>query len=216
LKQALGRSEARVRQLVRDRERLTRDFHDDVIQAIYAVALELEECRAQAGTVVAARLSRIIQRLYGTMRDARGYIERAPRPTITGARFRAELARFAAARPRPHFKLTISRRAVALLSPEAAAHVLHIAREAVSNAVRHSRAERAAVSLQARGAEVVLEVTDDGAGFGAREKRHGAGLRNIESRAREIGATLEIRSSRGRGTTIIVRVRTGGPSALVT
>jgi signal transduction histidine kinase len=83
--------------------------------------------------------------------------------------------------------------------------ILRIAQEALQNAVKHSHAEHVAVRLDADNGRIRLEIADDGVGFdpvapAARSRR--LGLTSMEERAERIGATLEIRSAPGEGTTV--------------
>jgi signal transduction histidine kinase len=95
------------------------------------------------------------------------------------------------------------------LAPAVQHNLLRIAQEAITNAVKHAAARRIDVTLEAQPESVVLRVTDDGQGFDpeARSKVEGHfGLRGLRSRARSIGAQLEIISSPGTGTTVQVTV----------
>ncbi|PZS12357.1 MAG: diguanylate cyclase [Solirubrobacterales bacterium] len=83
--------------------------------------------------------------------------------------------------------------------------VLRIVHEALHNALRHARAERIEVRLEHRAGALVVQISDDGTGFepgrGELRSRH-LGLTSMEERARELGGSLEIRSSPGAGTTV--------------
>jgi signal transduction histidine kinase len=85
--------------------------------------------------------------------------------------------------------------------------VVRIVHEALQNALRHAGAERIVVRIGAG----AVEITDDGVGFDPRQpelrSRH-LGLTSMEERAREAGGRLEIRSERGRGTTVRLEVST--------
>jgi signal transduction histidine kinase len=89
------------------------------------------------------------------------------------------------------------------------AEVLRIVQEALHNAVRHAHASRVWVRLRDAGGTLVVEVTDDGVGFepdGATVRARRLGLTSMEERARELGATLEIRSSPGAGASVRLEV----------
>jgi signal transduction histidine kinase len=89
--------------------------------------------------------------------------------------------------------------------------VLRIANEALHNAVRHARAARVVVRLEATDAMLVVEVADDGVGFDPNRvelrSRH-LGLTTMEERASELGGRIEIRSSPGAGTTVRLELAT--------
>jgi signal transduction histidine kinase len=93
------------------------------------------------------------------------------------------------------------------LTPEEVEQVLQIAREAMSNARRHSHAKHGTVSLRLSDDGVTLEVTDDGDGFDPAALKHeGSGIYNMKARAQQIRARLEVLSSPGKGTRIVVHI----------
>jgi len=109
--------------------------------------------------------------------------------------------------------------ALASVPSHAAAALYRIAQEALSNAVKHSRASRIVVSVRCAGDSdsrtAVLGCSDDGVGFdpGSTRAERSAdplnghfGLSSIEQRAALLGAGLRIESMPGRGTTVIVEL----------
>ena len=84
--------------------------------------------------------------------------------------------------------------AAAILNSSAAdTHFYRIAQEAVSNAIRHGRARNVVISLAGSGKQIMLSVTDDGAGLSADARaKKGMGLRIMDYRAAMIGATFDI------------------------
>jgi len=92
---------------------------------------------------------------------------------------------------------------IPVLDHEVATQLYRIAQEALTNAVKHSRASRIDVSLEHRGRSLLrLEVTDDGVGLSAEQPREGLGLRIMASRAELIGATLVIEPFPAGGTRV--------------
>jgi DNA-binding NarL/FixJ family response regulator/two-component sensor histidine kinase len=85
--------------------------------------------------------------------------------------------------------------------------VLRVAREALTNIVRHAQARSVRLGLLHEQAGVTLLVQDDGQGFDPRAEWQGDrfGLRAISERARVIGATVEVDSLAGWGTRIRAR-----------
>jgi signal transduction histidine kinase len=88
-------------------------------------------------------------------------------------------------------------------------HMLRIAREAVSNAIKHAEPSRIDLRVRGGSAGLVLEVVDDGVGFDAtvRESLEGHfGIRGMRERVRRMGATLQIDSRVGAGSAVRVLV----------
>lgn len=102
------------------------------------------------------------------------------------------------------------------LPPETEYNLLRIAQEALANALAHSGGSTVEVILEHPSDELRLIVTDDGQGFtevdGPPYLGH-YGLIGMRERARQIGATLEIRSRPGQGTTIEVVLPMSSPLA---
>ncbi len=82
--------------------------------------------------------------------------------------------------------------------------IYRVAQEALTNAVRHSGARHASLSLRRTGAGVVLTVSDDGRGIQTAERRRNGGLQGMQERADLIHARLELVSR--PGTTIRLAV----------
>jgi signal transduction histidine kinase len=90
--------------------------------------------------------------------------------------------------------------------------VFRIAQEAISNALRHSRAQHVLVSLRRTGGELILSIDDDGVGFDAMDRPagvpttgRGLGLGDLRERAERCGCELDIVSRVGGGTHVEVR-----------
>jgi signal transduction histidine kinase len=87
-------------------------------------------------------------------------------------------------------------------------NLLRIAQEAISNAVRHAKPTLISVSLNYESPNLFLEVKDNGHGIPDTEAafKEGFGVSNMQARAAQLGAQLEIRTSAGRGTSIVIRL----------
>ncbi len=211
--EALRASEMRLRQSLEDRVRLGQDLHDGIIQSIYAIGLNLGECRKLIpGKPEEAerRLANGIADLNAVIRDVREFIGGLEPDAFKVKEFTAALQSLTAAmgdKPATEFSFDVEPAAVQHLSANQATHLLYIAREAISNSVRHGQSRTTALSMRTNAEGVRLEVRDDGVGFDpAAVNRQGWGLRNIESRARELGATCRIVSAPRQGTCVSVEI----------
>ena len=82
---------------------------------------------------------------------------------------------------------------------------MNIAREGLSNSLRHSHATRITLSLRQHIGSVCLAITDNGIGFSPSSVRGvGRGLANMAERAQKIGGSFTVRSEPHKGTRILL------------
>ena len=97
------------------------------------------------------------------------------------------------------------------LASEAETTLYRIAQEALTNVAKHSQAKRVDVILERQADSVLLIVEDDGVGFdpdAGGSAGGGFGLLGMQERAALVGATVEIESTAGKGTTVFLRMVT--------
>jgi signal transduction histidine kinase len=198
--------------LVDERERISRDLHDSVIQGIYGVTLALDDVPdlVEASPVEARhRVDEAIDALHAVIRDIRNFIFELS-PVLLESGSLADGLRAMADELRRHTAIDIEVEAAEIpgLPVEVVAELLAIAREALANVARHSAATSAWMRVARTEDGVTMEIGDDGRGFataGAPSSGH-HGLGNMGARAAHLGGTLRIDSAPGEGTRIIVVV----------
>jgi two-component system CheB/CheR fusion protein len=86
-----------------------------------------------------------------------------------------------------------------------------VAQEALNNIVKHAHASRVDILLEARDGSAVLVIEDDGVGFdpGDRVGDKGVGIIGMQERASLVGATVQVESQAGKGTSIYIRAPIG-------
>jgi signal transduction histidine kinase len=87
-----------------------------------------------------------------------------------------------------------------------AIHLYRVMQEALNNAARHSKSTRASVRLRFLPEQVVLEVEDEGVGFGRREKPGGMGLVSMRERAEMVNGRVEFLDRDGGGALVRLTV----------
>ncbi|PWT94868.1 MAG: hypothetical protein C5B55_02105 [Blastocatellia bacterium] len=94
------------------------------------------------------------------------------------------------------------------LTREVATAVFRIFQEVLTNVLRHSQAENIYVNLREDGKKIELKVRDDGRGITESEQRNirSLGLLGMKERALLVGGDVIIKGTKGKGTTVIVRV----------
>jgi len=208
LEHARFREELQRLAVLEDRERIAQDLHDGVIQSLFAVGMSLQATAGMAGDPeTAQRLNQAVDAVDGAIRDLRNYIF-GLRPGALADRQLAisldELIKSFDESSGLTVIGSVDRDAAARLSGRDTT-LLQLAREALSNAVRHSGGRTVRVSLRREEAEAVLEVADDGTGFDPAAEGRGQGLGNLRRRADSLGGRFEIDSD-AQGTSVRVRV----------
>lgn len=195
-----------------ERHRIGMDLHDGAIQSLYGLGLLIEDASAQVDTAPKAarvQLGRAVDRLNAAIADLRDYVL-GLRPVRGSDRPLRESLPTIAQQVGTNALLTVDVNidpdAEAVLGRAEREAVFYVAADALGNVARHARAHRVRLGVVKDGDDVVLEVGDDGVGFDTSESVGGLGLRNMRQRAFDIGARLDVRSTPGSGTRLLLRV----------
>jgi two-component system, chemotaxis family, CheB/CheR fusion protein len=195
-----------------ERGRIARDLHDDMGQRLTALRMTLERAQSSgAAQGTAAEIDSAL-RLIAEIGGALDFLSWQLRPTILD-----ELG-LAAALPRfvkewsAHVGIAAEFRfggyEQGQLPPAVEVTFYRVAQEALNNVAKHAGATRVDVVLAANDGQVVLVVEDDGIGFNAADQTargSGFGVVGMRERAALAGATLQIESSPGHGTSVFLR-----------
>lgn len=98
--------------------------------------------------------------------------------------------------------------------PVIATGIFRIFQESLTNIARHAKAHEVKATLSASDGFLKMEIADDGKGFDTTEQRKTLGLLGMKERAIMIGGDLNIRSTPGRGTTVVITVPVPAPQPL--
>ena len=210
--------ESRYALLASERERISREMHDGIAQSLFSISLGLQVCKKQLGRDPAGAADRLdeLQRLLETsMGELRRYIYdlRPAKLQELGLGGAIEYwLQHIAAGDGIRARLDVLGQSVALPA-EVEACLYRVAREAVTNAVKHADPRNIAVTLEYSDETATVTVEDDGRGFDvqlavtASERGSTVGLRSLGERVHAAGGTLSIDSRPGCGC----RVRCGVP-----
>jgi signal transduction histidine kinase len=190
--------------VLRERRRIARDLHDGLAQDLAFIAARV---RVLEGDPVApVRFDQLTSAANRALDDSRAAIAALTRPLDEPldealARNAIEVAERLGGRADLDLEAGIEVPAATRES------LVRVVREGVTNAIRHGRVERVAVSLS-RGGELRLSIADEGLGFDATARPTqpdaGFGLLSMGERAEALGGGLVVLSAPGSGTTIEV------------
>ncbi|MBI4331284.1 MAG: sensor histidine kinase [Chloroflexi bacterium] len=197
--------------IIGERRRLSREIHDGLCQDLCAVRWQVEDLRLQAGSdgLVAGNLEQIEKLLEEMEKDARGSLEflrgfKARRPFVSEI---DDYLRQLGADTGIDCRLEPQTREPGL-DELVETETLHICKEALRNAVKHSNARRITLRLATRNGYFQATIADNGCGFDTGRPNRGQGLTVMSERAESVGGRLEVSSAPGAGTEIRLEVPT--------
>lgn len=196
-----------------EREQLSRDLHDNTLQALYAVGMQLEAGKLsikKSPRKSKLHMAQAVDQLNTLMLDVRRFITSlTQRTTIEldfGQALRQLLTSMSSASQAPP-ELEIANPVLSFITPTLGEQLLNIVREALSNSTRHAQASHRWIRLSLTENAIQLIIGDNGVGFSTvRKRRAGHGLRNMAARAKQISAIFTLKSAPGEGTRVIVDI----------
>jgi signal transduction histidine kinase len=194
-----------------ERQRLARELHDSVSQALYGITLGSDAAR----TLLERDPARVVEPLEyvrslaeSGLAEMRALIFELRPESLENEGLVAALEKQAEALRARH---QIEVHTALCEEPDGPLQVkdalYRIAQEALHNTVKHARAEEVGLLLKQENEGLLLEVRDDGIGFDPSRSFPGhLGLKSMRERAERLGGALEVESSPENGTRILVRI----------
>lgn len=197
----------------REQQRIGSDLHDGLGQDLTGIALMLRGIGAQVrreGSAACADIEEVIGLVNAAIESTRSLARGLSPVSAEHDGLSAALQALAArATERYGIPVTFEAHIAEPLPPDetAATHVYRIAQEALTNAMRHSRATEVSISLVASGGELQLEVSDNGRGLPpddvpAGAGSNGLGLKIMRYRAQVLGGNLDFGRASSGGATV--------------
>jgi signal transduction histidine kinase len=197
-----------------ERRRIAREMHDQFGELLTALARRIEMVRRACGdnSDLAVHVNALAQLAQQLDRDVDHLVWELRPTALDDLGLRAALANYVQDWSR-QVNIRAELHTAGLLDDRLPSDVettlYRIAQEALTNIAKHSGARNVEVILERRADHVLLIVEDDGVGFDRAAPgtvTHGFGLLGMEERAAMVGATLEIESAAGKGTTVLLRM----------
>ena len=215
MRHARLQEQERVNAVVAERNRIARELHDAVSQTLFAAHLQAGTLATLAGAseLDADSLRRQAHELERQIQGALAEMRMLMFELRPDALSKAQLSELlphviGALQCRGDFEVDARIAANEPLSEPQRMHVYRIAQEAIANVARHSQARHVAIEWKVDpGHAASLRIADDGQGFEPALARPGHfGLENMQSRAREMGATLTLTSAPGQGSSVLLQL----------
>ncbi len=195
--------------VMEERERLARELHDSVSQALYSLILfaeaALERERDGKLDLVRRHLEDIDDTAHQALKEMRLMLYELRTATrINEGLVEALRYRLDAVEGRAGVKTRLILDLDDPLDPALEETLYFIAQEGLNNALKHANANAIDVKIIQNGDMIEMEIIDDGDGFDVElaAKRGGMGLGIMKERAKKLGSSIDIRSGVGQGTVI--------------
>jgi signal transduction histidine kinase len=204
--------------ILQERERLARDLHDTLGQVLGYASMQIDAAAKLSREGQSAAAATQLDRLGGMIREAHAEV----REYIMNLRTTPALHRPFFTAVQQYLEgftsnydiqadLTIgSSWNGTTFSPDVQLQIFRIVQEALSNARKHSKAHHVQVKFEAENGRVFVIIRDDGYGFSPNnhetvDGQH-FGLQFMQERAGQLGGTLQIQSTPGKGTEVVLEV----------
>lgn len=203
---------------LQERERLARDLHDTLGQVLGYASMQVDtaaklsrEGQGEAAATQLDRLGGMIREAHAEVRESIMNLRTTPalhRPFFTAVQ---QYLEGFTSNYDIQTDLTVgSSLNGTTFSPDMQMQIFRIVQEALTNARKHSKARHVQVKFEAKNGRFFAIIRDDGRGFSPNnlETIYGQhfGLRFMQERACQLGGTLQIRSTPGTGTEVVLEV----------
>jgi len=204
-----SRVEERRQVVLEERNRMARDIHDTLAQGFGAILMQLQAAQRSAGTLlptVAKSLETAVDLARTHLIDARRSVSALRPQGPEGGGVAAALERMTdLARRTTDVPIQLTVAELPPLGGGVDREIIGIAQEALTNAVRHSRARQISIHASAvRSVGFRLSVSDDGRGIAKEHRGTGFGMTSMQERAERIGASLTIVTAPRSGTEVVL------------
>jgi signal transduction histidine kinase len=202
--------------IVEERNRLARDMHDSVIQSLYSLGLLIEGWRQMSADGDAPALRDVLNRTaeinQQVLREMRLLIHELRPPILEKEGLvNALQKRLDAVENRAGLHTRLLAEEFSRLPTPIEEDLYRIATEALNNALKHSKGSQVVVRLLKTDGNLCLKIIDNGCGFNLQtaQQSGGMGVISMQERAIKMGASFNIVSNEGNGTTIQVCIPIG-------
>jgi signal transduction histidine kinase len=196
-----------------ERNKLARDLHDSVTQALYGISLYADAIglarQHNKQDVIDSHIQELSKLAREAMAEMRLLIYQLRPPLLAQEGLPAALRiRLDSVEARSGLKPHFETKGTFKLTTSQETELFWIAQEILNNILKHAQAKEVQVQLIGEAGRFWMIIEDDGQGFDleAAEQAGGQGLRNIQERAKKINATCTISSRPGQGSKISIEI----------
>lgn len=196
-----------------ERQRLARDLHDAVSQQLFALTMMTQatvRLLDKDPEKAKEQMTEIANMALQAQTEMRALLLHLRPVHLSGESLHNGIISLVEdLKKRCHIKFHLNIEEITDISNATEEHLFRMVQELLSNILRHANAEDVTIELKRNIDEIYLYVRDNGDGFDVNEKlknKTSYGLKTLKERAEELGGTFAVRSKKGEGTYVIIRL----------
>jgi signal transduction histidine kinase len=195
-----------------ERNRLARELHDSVSQALYGIGLGARTAQAMwenDKSLVKESIDYVLTLAEAALVEMRALIFELRPESLENEGLVTVLAKQAASLQTRHgLQVLLELCEEPSLPLDVKESLFRVAREALHNIIKHAGAKQVTLRLKLTGEQLLMQIIDDGAGFDVRQDFRGhLGLRSMQERIQQLGGSFDLQSAFGQGTRLTVTLR---------
>ena len=204
LSQNEGIEEARAQ----EKKRISEELHDGVLGRLFGTRLSLDSLNMNNSAEAIKTRSQCIDRLKTIEEDIRKVSHKLNTDFVSGSGFIDIIKTLVQTQAWAyHLKYKLDHDDAIHwyeVSNKKKIHIYRIIQEALHNIYKHANASKVTISFKLKNNVICLIISDDGSGFDVNKAKSGIGLKNMNSRIKEINGTINITSEKDVGTKVTI------------
>lgn len=193
-----------------EKKRISEELHDGVLGRLFGTRLSLDSLNMGTSKGAIETRSQYINELKTIEEDIRKVSHELNTDFVTGSGFAdiiEALVKSQTVSYQLKYELDIAE-AINwdVISNKDKIHVYRIVQETLHNIYKHANARHVLIGFKLKKTVICLKIIDDGVGFDVNKAKPGIGLKNINSRVKDIKGTIHIKSKKEKGTTVIIEL----------
>jgi signal transduction histidine kinase len=198
-----------------ERKRVARDLHDESLQTLSAILMNIEMCRLHPELITPDKVSTIKETVTRVINEVNKVVQNLRPTVLDDLGFEAAMVWLVDSNLRDrgiHCHLNMDKFSDEKLTPHMEITLFRIIQEATSNIARHAKAKNAFIEIKTDEQSFSMSIEDDGEGFDIQNAfqdmltGRGLGILGMKERASLVNGTLTVCSTPGEGTTVVCKI----------
>lgn len=189
-----------------EKKRISEELHDGVLGRLFGTRLSLDSLNMNSSPEAIKSRSQYIDELKAIEQDIRKVSHELNTDFVSGSRFIDIIKTLVETQTQAcNLKYSLKHDDAIHwddITNKMKIHIYRIIQESLHNIYKHAKATQVEISFKLKNNVICLTMIDDGAGFDVSKTKSGIGLKNMNSRIKEIKGTIKITSEKDVGTTV--------------